>query len=86
MLAAAWRRSCGGRSVSGNGGSAQRDGGSAVAAARWLRRWRQQRGSKTALGGGTRMLTHNDQMRETMIFFGNFMEMTIFFGNFVRVF
>jgi len=38
--------------VSGNSGSAQRDGGSAVAAAQWLRQWGQQRGSKTALGGG----------------------------------
>jgi hypothetical protein len=33
-LAAAWRRRC--------GGSAQRDGGSAVAAARWMQRWRQR--------------------------------------------
>jgi hypothetical protein len=33
-LAAAWRRRC--------GGGAQRDGGSALAAARWLRRWRQR--------------------------------------------
>jgi hypothetical protein len=33
-LAAAWRRRC--------GGGAQRDGGSALAAAPWLRRWRQR--------------------------------------------
>ena len=32
-LVAAWRRRC--------GGGAQHDGGSAVAAARWLRQWRQ---------------------------------------------
>ena len=28
----------------------------------------------------------NDQIWETAIFLGNFVEMTIFFGNFVRVF
>ncbi len=31
-------------------------------------------------------LKQNDQIRETTISFGNFVEMTIFFGNFVRVF
>jgi hypothetical protein len=31
-----------GGSGSGGGGGAQRDSGSAVAAARWLRRWRQR--------------------------------------------
>ena len=33
-----------------------------------------------------RVMTQNDQIRETTIFCGNFVEMTIFFGNFVRVF
>ena len=46
--AEAWRRHGGGGSVSGGGGSAKRgggekcDGGSAIAAARMLQRWRQR--------------------------------------------
>ncbi len=32
------------------------------------------------------VLTQNDQIWETTIFFGNFVEMTIIFGNFVKAF
>jgi len=51
MLAAAWRWRC--------GGGAQCDGGSAVAAARWMQRWRQRNIVTSAALDGSAAAAHS---------------------------